>query len=186
MFSYAALFHWTMITGRLNFLAILWTLAWSSAYHLIPYESCSVEQFVARMDKIGIVAITISNTMMLTQSEILAPITQTASVAGMVLSVFLVVKDGVSLSGYEFSAVVPTAALIPVNIIIACGLRSLRMRVYFTTVLLYVAGLGCHCIQRPGRYARLWGYHEWMHLGVTSAMVLNVLFWQIELTSDPL
>lgn len=160
-------------------LAILWTLTFSSLLHLYPWRSPLVENYITRMDRVGIVWITMA-------SIGLAPVLVDDLRCRPPLA-FTVLTNAVP--NLASAATVLRDSTLSPNFIWSVALANVACALHWATidyrfVLMSMTICTTYCIGfwfystrfdfgRP-LHAKYWGYHEHMHLFITIAFAMHV------------
>lgn len=166
------------------------TLPLLPSRHLVPWGSVRAEDVVCRLDRLGVVLITVAgfySTQMLPCAATCSPPHAEFAVPFVLLPncvsaamILAGVKMGTRPSPYSFAGV---------------GLSCVTMAAYWSSssdwdllgfeaavVALDAIGLYIYATQAGGA-ATWWGFHEWMHLSVGIGFYLNI--YLVSLIADP-
>ena len=172
--------HWNDVRTEVlpTVLALLWTLTFSSLLHLYPWSSALTENYICRMDRVGIIWITMASiglTPLLVEDERCRP-----------ALAFTVLTNAVP--NLISAASVLRGSTVSPNFIWSVALSNLACAAHWATIdarfvamsvaicTTYCAGFWFYSTQfdfgRPV-HAKYWGYHEHMHVFITIAFVMH-------------
>ena len=161
-------------------ISVCWLLTFSSALHLNPWRSIAVEDYVCRLDRLGVVLITAccfySPHILTCDASCRPPMSFTVWLvllpnsvsAGMVL---YGAKLGDRPSPLSFSGVLVSCVTMGMFWIYSkdYGLLAYELAV----VSLDAIGMHVYALQMGGDQPK-WGFHEWMHLSVGIGFYINI------------
>ena len=159
-------------------LAILWTLSFSSLLHLYPWRSPVVENYICRMDRVGVVWITMASIgltpLLVDDSRCRPPIAFTILTNAIpnLVSAVAVLMDSTLSQNFIWSVAFANTA---------CAIHWATIDLRFVAMSLAICATYCigfwfystrFDFGRPV-HAKYWGYHEHMHLFITTAFVMH-------------
>ena len=159
-------------------LAVLWTLTFSSLLHLCPWRSPVIENYICRMDRVGIIWITMASiglTPLIVDDMRCRPPLAFALLTNTIpnlVSAATVLRDSSLSPNFIWSVALAN---------VACALHwatidSRFVMMSIVTCATYCTGFWFYCTRfdfgRP-LHAKYWGYHEHMHVFITLAFVMH-------------
>lgn len=174
-------YGWRDLKGLPVVLSIVFNSTASAALHLYPFRSIDAHNASALVDRLAIIGTGISNNVVVVQSWTELGFARCLWIATLLffsLRRLMVVFE----RGQMLSADVIHLCTVHVlyRITFEFMLGGSRNIMTVQPALLYSIGGLFYITKYPGPNARWWGYHEWMHVAVTIAWVLNVYCVQID------
>jgi hypothetical protein len=160
--------------------AVCWQLVFCALLHLYPWQSVAAEELVCRLDRLGVVLITLLGF----TACMMLPCGATCSPSPLYFLFLVACPNFISarmiLRGAKRHG--RPDPLVFIGVLVSCvamGLRWASTREYdLLAGLLGVTGLDALgmavYLAQIGGQARIWGYHEWMHVSVGVGFYINI------------